>query len=229
VSEPPPPAFTDARILQSWEANAQPWIGAIREERIESRRLVTNDAIVEAVVSRAPRSGLDIGCGEGWLTRHLSGLGIPTIGVDAVPELIEHARSAGAGDFRVASYEEIAQGCLDVTVDVAVANFSLIGHEAVDALIRASPRLLTPGGALVIQTLHPVVASADLPYVDGWRPGSWTGIEGDFRDPAPWYFRTLTTWFALLGDAGYRVSRFLEPIHPVTKKPLSVIFVALSA
>jgi 2-polyprenyl-3-methyl-5-hydroxy-6-metoxy-1,4-benzoquinol methylase len=225
VSQP----FSDARILQSWEANARPWIGAIRDERIESRRLVTNAAIVDAVVSRTPRSVLDIGCGEGWLAHHLSSLGIHTIGVDAVPELIEHARRSGAGDFHVASYEEIARGVLDVTADVAVANFSLIGYEAVDALVRSSPRLLNPGGALIIQTLHPVVASADAPYVDGWRPGSWTGIDGDFVDPPPWYFRTLSTWFALLVDAGYRVGRFLEPIHPLGKKPVSAIFIALSS
>jgi 2-polyprenyl-3-methyl-5-hydroxy-6-metoxy-1,4-benzoquinol methylase len=212
-------------VLRSWEANAQPWIGAIRDEAIESRRLVTNAAIVDAVMSRGPKSVLDIGCGEGWLTRRLASFGIRTIGVDAVPELIEHARNAGPGDFRVASYEQIALGSLNVTVDIAVANFSLIGHESVDELVRFVLRLLNPGGALVIQTLHPVIASADSPYVDGWRAGSWAGIEGDFRDPPPWYFRTLESWIALLSGAGFHLERLIEPIHPGTRKPASVIFV----
>jgi 2-polyprenyl-3-methyl-5-hydroxy-6-metoxy-1,4-benzoquinol methylase len=218
--------FSDAKILESWETNARPWIGVIRDERIESRRLVTNAAIIDAIVRRSPRSVLDVGCGEGWLARQLSRLGMHTIGVDAVPELIDHARSLGPDDFRVASYEEIVAGALDVRVDAVVANFSLIGHEAVDALIRFVPNLLNDGGALVIQTVHPVVASAGALYVDGWRPGSWTGIEGDFRDPAPWYFRTLSTWFALLSGAGFCVRQFLEPVHPVTHQPLSAIFVA---
>ena len=222
MSEP----FSDSQVLRSWEANARPWIGVIRDDRIESRRLVTNAAIIDAVVDRRARSALDIGCGEGWLARELSAMDIHTIGVDAIPELIEHARTLGPGDFRVASYEDIVTGALDVTVDVAVANFSLIGREAVDALIHYSPRLLNPGGALVIQTLHPVIASADAPYVDGWREGSWTGIDGEFRDAPPWYFRTLSTWFTLLRASGLFVSRLLEPVHPVTKKPLSVIFVA---
>src|SRR4051794_5864649 len=168
--------LSDAKIVDSWHKNAAPWTDAVRESQIESRRLVTNQAIVDAVVARAPRTALDIGCGEGWLTRALGERGIRTIGVDVVPELIERAANAGSGDFRVASYESIAAGALDVRVDVAVANFALIGKESVDHLVAHAQRLLTPRGALIIQTLHPVIASGDSPYRDGWREGSWSGF-----------------------------------------------------
>ena len=40
-------------ILAAWHQNAQPWTQAVREQRIESRRLITNQAIVDAVLSRA--------------------------------------------------------------------------------------------------------------------------------------------------------------------------------
>src|SRR5688572_10439099 len=157
--------LSDHKIVDSWHKNATPWTAAVREQRIESRRLVTNQAIVDAVMSRRPQSVLDIGCGEGWLVRALVAQGVQrAVGVDVVPALIEQAQAAGGGEFRVASYKDIARGDLDLTVDVAVANFALIGKEAVDALIRASPSLLRPHGALIVQTLHPVVASGDLPY-----------------------------------------------------------------
>src|SRR5215207_9655061 len=184
--------LSDAKIIESWHTNATPWTAAVREQRIESRKLVTDRAIVDAVMSRRPASVLDIGCGEGWLVRALVAQGVTrAYGVDVVPALIERARAAGGGDFRVASYEAIARGDLDLTVDVAVANFALIGKEAVDGLIATIPALLRPGGALVIQTLHPLVACGDQPYMDGWRTGSWAGFSEDFSDPAPWYFRTL--------------------------------------
>jgi 2-polyprenyl-3-methyl-5-hydroxy-6-metoxy-1,4-benzoquinol methylase len=217
---------SDASIVDSWRKNASPWTEAVRGNQIESRTLVTNRAIIEAVLTRAPRTVLDIGCGEGWLVRSLAEHGVRATGVDVVPELIEQATRAGGGEFRVASYEQIAAGELDIKVDVVVANFSLIGKESVESVVRRVPQLLADGGALVIQTLHPVVAGAGLPYEDGWRDGSWAGFSDDFSDPAPWYFRTLESWKSLLTDAGFRTIEVREPSHPGTGQPASVIFIA---
>jgi 2-polyprenyl-3-methyl-5-hydroxy-6-metoxy-1,4-benzoquinol methylase len=217
---------SDASIVDSWRKNASPWTDAVRGNQIESRTLVTNRAIIEAVLSRRPRTVLDIGCGEGWLVRSLAEHGVRATGVDVVPELIDQATSVGGGDFRVASYEQIAAGQLDIKVDVIVANFSLIGKESVEGVVRRAPQLLTDGGALVIQTLHPVVAGAGLPYEDGWRNGSWAGFSEEFSDPAPWYFRTLESWESLLTDAGFISIETREPIQPATALPASVIFIA---
>jgi 2-polyprenyl-3-methyl-5-hydroxy-6-metoxy-1,4-benzoquinol methylase len=218
--------LSDARIVDSWHKNAAPWTTAVRDNQIESRRLVTNDAIVDAVLSRAPTSALDIGCGEGWLVRALAERGVKAIGVDVVPALIEQARRAGGGEFRVFSYEEIAAGELDVTVDAAIANFSLIGKESVENLLRRAPALLEPRGALIIQTLHPLVARGDLPYEDGWRTGSWAGFSDEFSDPAPWYFRTMESWANVLEESGLRLIETREPKHPASGRPASVIFIA---
>ena len=217
--------LSDAKIVDSWHRNATPWTSAVRESRIESRKLVTNQAIIDAVLSRSPKTVLDIGCGEGWLARALSEHGIRAIGVDVVPDLIEQAKRAGGGDFRVASYEDIAAGKLDAKVDVAIANFSLIGKESVENLLASVSSLLAPTGTFIIQTLHPVVATGDQPYKDGWRTGSWTGFSEDFTDPAPWYFRTLESWVALLDASGLHLLELREPVHPGTGKPASAIFI----
>lgn len=221
-----PDPLDDARIVNSWLKNAEPWTTAVRKDEIASRTLVTNQAIVDAVLSRSPRTILDIGCGEGWLSRALATHGIDAIGVDVVPALIERANEAGGGEFRVASYEEIAAGELDVRVDSVVANFSLIGKASVEGVVQRAPDLINPGGSLVIQTLHPVVATGDEPYVDGWRKGSWTGFSKDFSDPAPWYFRTIESWVKLINSARLNLVEMREPIHPETRKPASLILIA---
>lgn len=218
--------LSDARIIDSWHKNASPWTDAVRGNQIDSRVVVTNRAIIEAVLDRSPRTVLDIGCGEGWLVRALAEHGIRGTGVDVVPALVEQAIAAGGGDFRVASYEQIAAGALDMKVDAVVANFSLIGKESVEGLVGRAPELLADKGALIIQTLHPLVAGGDQPYEDGWRHGSWAGFSDEFSDPAPWYFRTLDSWKSLLTASGFGRIETREPVHPKTGKPASVIFIA---
>ncbi|MDB4873883.1 MAG: hypothetical protein JWM41_329 [Gemmatimonadetes bacterium] len=224
----PSDPLSDARIVDAWHKNAAPWTEAVRQQQIESRRLVTNQAIIDAVTggSPPPRTALDIGCGEGWLVRALAERGIRATGVDVVPDLIERATRAGGGEFRVASYEAVADGALALTVDAAVANFSLIGKESVDRLLARVPQLLTPRGRFIIQTLHPAVATGDLPYVDGWREGSWAGFGAAFSDPAPWYFRTAESWVRLLVASGLRLLELREPVHPISRKPASLILIA---
>jgi 2-polyprenyl-3-methyl-5-hydroxy-6-metoxy-1,4-benzoquinol methylase len=211
----------DTKIVDSWRQNGAPWITAVRAGEIESRVLVTNQAIVDAVRSLSPASGLDIGCGEGWLVRALDGVAM--LGIDVVPGLVEAAQGAGGGEFRVMSYEEIAQGRLQLAVDVAICNFSLIGEEAVSGLFRAAPSYLKPGGTLIVQTMHPLMACGDEPYADGWREGSWAGFNAGFTDPPPWYFRTLSSWVRLFGDNGLQLRELREPLHPHTGKPASLI------
>jgi 2-polyprenyl-3-methyl-5-hydroxy-6-metoxy-1,4-benzoquinol methylase len=217
--------FSDAKIVESWGKNARPWTVAVREEQIESRKLITDHAIVDAILSRSPRSVLDIGCGEGWLSRELATRNIHVVGVDVVPGLIEAAQRTGGGDFRAISYEEIAAGELRVSVDVVVCNFSLLGKESVEGVFRATPSLLDSHGSFIVQTLHPAIACGDLPYQDGWREGSWTGFSADFSDPAPWYFRTLESWIKLFVGNGFRLREVREPLHPKTQKPASVVFI----
>lgn len=221
--------YSDQKIVDSWHKNVPQWTVAVREGQIESRELLTNQAIVEAVLSRSPDSVLDIGCGEGWLIRELASNVRHLVGVDVVQGLIEQARSAGGGSFLVASYESIARGAIDGLFDVIVCNFSLLGKESVEALFSVIPSLLKSNGFFIVQTLHPVVACGELPYLDGWRGGSWAGFGSEFTDPAPWYFRTLESWVALFSSSGFRLLEVCEPVHPKTLKPSSVIFIAASA
>lgn len=220
--------FNDRQIIASWQKNGQPWAKAVREGEIASRVRVTNNAIVQCLVERSPKSCLDIGCGEGWLVRTLAGHGIDCMGIDVVPELIELARAAGGGRFRQLAYEELSVTTIDERFDALVCNFSLLGKESVEQVFAEARGLLNEGGALIVQTLHPGVNgghdSLQKLGEDGWREGSWRGFNGEFSDPAPWYFRTLHGWESLFLQHGFTLAEVLQPPDPLTGSPASVIF-----
>jgi 2-polyprenyl-3-methyl-5-hydroxy-6-metoxy-1,4-benzoquinol methylase len=221
---------TESHILASWAANAAAWTKAIRNREIESRVRATDAAAIAAVVDRKPRTVLDLGCGEGWLANELAGRGFEVLGVDAIATLIDRAREGGKAAFDVVGYQEIIESGLGGRrFDLVICNFALFGEDSVPSLLGRIPGLLAPGGAFVVQTLHPVVASGDQPYVDGWRKGSWAGFSDAFTDPAPWYFRTLGTWVAMFRDAGLALVEMREPVDPRTGKAASVIFVTQAA
>ncbi|HWJ37006.1 MAG TPA: class I SAM-dependent methyltransferase [Steroidobacteraceae bacterium] len=218
--------IAEDEIIRSWHVNAEPWTEAVRSQSIASRKLVTDKAIVDAVRSVDPRRVLDIGCGEGWLARALRGLGVNVFGIDVVPALIAEAKRHGGGDFEIHSYRDFASRRANFgSFDAAVCNFSLLGRESVESLLGTVGMCLNAPGYLIVQTLHPVAACGSQPYEDGWRAGSWSGFSPDFTDPAPWFFRTLASWYAMLRRCGFDVVECREPTVRGATIPSSIIYI----
>lgn len=212
-------------LLQSWHANADAWIEVIRSGAIESRQQVTDQAILLAIMGRQPERVLDLGCGEGWLLRALADRGIDAAGVDGDATLIEAARAAGSTNVHVASYQTLVEAEVDIggDYDLICANYSLL-HQDIIPLLAAMNALLLPGGALIIQTLHPWgVAAGD--YQDGWREEAFAGFKGQWQ-PMPWYFRTLSSWCNALDMAGFHIVSLQEPQHPQSTVPQSLLLIA---
>ncbi len=217
----------EQRLKTSWDANADAWTAAVREGRIASRRAGTDAAILDALCGLEPRptAVLDVGCGEGWLVRALALHGIRAVGVDGSAALVEAARARG-GTFHHLTYSEIESGAplTGGPFDVAVCNFALLGAD-VEKLLAALRGGTTPGGFLVMQTLHPL-AGGDAPYVAGWREETFDAFGGAFPSTMPWYFRTFSDWAAVLRAAGWALETVREPLHPETQRPLSLLLVA---
>jgi 2-polyprenyl-3-methyl-5-hydroxy-6-metoxy-1,4-benzoquinol methylase len=194
----------EQRILASWHDNAVPWTRLIQRQGIASRR-ISDPAIEQAILALQPGRVLDVGCGEGWLCRHLASQGIHTTGIDAIQSLVDSARRQHPeGDYRCLSFDELEES-LTESFDLAVCNFSLFGEQSVEQLLADLQTRLTPFGTLLVQTLHPLMAC------------------DDFGDAPPWYFRTLGNWLSLFQRQGYRV-RVEEPLDPQQELPVSVIF-----
>lgn len=215
----------EAHILESWQRNAAPWVSAVRGQQIVTRQQITNRAMIDAVLDYQPQNVLDIGCGEGWLSRALAEHGIRSLGVDAIPALIDSARQ-WPGDYRLLRYEDLTGAELGSRFDCAICNFSLLGESSTEAVFRALPTLLAPGGIFILQTLHPVAACGAQAYEDGWREGSWDGFSSAFSHPAPWYFRTLESWHTLFPRFGLTLLEQREPSRPEAEAPQSLLLIA---
>ena len=218
------------QLSLSWQANADAWTAAVRERRIESRHLVTDAAIVQAILALAPTRVLDLGCGEGWLCRGLAEHGIEAVGVDASAPLIAVARKAGCprAQYRVCGYAELESqaaqlGCFDLLV----CNFALL-EDPLAPTLSALHGLLAAGGHLLVQTLHPWRACNDASYRDGWRVESFAGFGEGFAEPMPWFFRTLESWLALFTETGWRLQWLQEPLHPESEQPVSLLMLLSS-
>jgi 2-polyprenyl-3-methyl-5-hydroxy-6-metoxy-1,4-benzoquinol methylase len=228
------------RIRASWESNAGAWTDAVRNGRIPSRRLATDVAIVSAcereLGARASARALDVGCGEGWLTRRLASPSVRAVGIDASAALIDAARRtpSAAGDvapqYEVVAYEDLRRDVSRVAgpFDLIVCNYALL-DDALASTLAALRARLEPDGALVIQTVHPWVAAGDGAYEDGWRVETFSAFEQPFPSTMPWYFRTLESWLRDIHAAGLELSRLEEPRHPETQRPLSLVITARHA
>jgi 2-polyprenyl-3-methyl-5-hydroxy-6-metoxy-1,4-benzoquinol methylase len=207
------------RMIQSWRTNSAAWTNAVRDRQIESRRLATDAAILSAVLRLKPKFLLDIGCGEGWLCRAVAAQKIVAVGIDASPELIHQAQALG-GEFHVCRYE--AMPTLGRQFDAIVCNFSLLEAELNGVMGQMQMHLSTQG-SLLIQTVHPDAIIDN--EADGWRIENFAGFGSDFSEAMPWYFRRRDSWLDLLARNGFAVETILEPVHPVTGKPLSLLLI----
>ena len=140
-------------------------------------------ALIARHLSIKPGVVLDVGCGPGHLTEHLRSLGIDAIGIDLVPEFIEHARRAHPlGRFQLGSMDRLPVP--DHSVIGILAWYSLI-HLApndLDGVLSEFRRALAPAGTLV------------------------TGFfDGD--EVAPFEHKVVTAWFWPLDEFSARLRR----------------------
>lgn len=94
---------------------------------------------------------LDVGCGPGHRTDHLSSLGVNAIGFDLVPAFIDHARRAfPGGRYGLGSAAQLPMP--DGVIAGMLAWYSLIhlAPEELDGVLTELRRVLAPGARLVV-------------------------------------------------------------------------------
>lgn len=202
-----------ARVARDWTA----WARKPGHDAFWAYR----DALV-AYIGRGSGEALDLGCGEGRVSRELTALGYRVTATDTVAELVEIAAEAGsAQDYAVAD-----AGALpfeDGRFDLVVAYNMLMDVEDVPGALREVRRVLRPGGTLMVSLVHPfrdrgrfAGPEPDAPFV---FEGSYYGRErfegseerdGLRMDFAGWS-QPLEAYAAALEAAGLAITSIREP------------------
>lgn len=211
-------------IITSWKKNAEEWIKVIQDNSIPSRKF-TNKAILDVISELNGKKIVDIGCGEGWLTRAMESLGWTAIGLDATPSLIEEAKKRSSQTFEVFTFGDIidGKGIPSAPFDGAVFNFCLYQKDELKELISNTLQQLSKDGILLIQTLHPYfLIQSDLPYKSQWLSDSWKGLPGNFTNGHSWYARTMEDWIYELNQIENSSFSIKEVLND-QEKPISLI------
>jgi trans-aconitate methyltransferase len=187
----------------------QTWDAAV----YETHARFVSDLAMPVVELLAPRAGeriLDLGCGDGVLTRKLEQLGCDLVGIDSSPEMIGAARALGL-DASVRSATEIDYR---EEFDAVFSNAVLHWIPDADRVIRNVGRALRPRGRFVaecgghrcVETIHEaLVAELERRGHDG-------------RAASPWYFPTAEEYGERLTRAGFDVE-YVAVIPRPTRLP----------
>ena len=177
--------------------NPQSWNSSVYEKN--ARFVTTLGApVVELLTPKAGERILDIGCGDGVLTRKLGEFGCEVVGVDSSPDFIASAQALGVDAKLMSAYDIDYSG----EFDAVFSNAALHWMKDPDKIIGKVYRALRPGGRFVaecggqgcVETIHGALIK------ELYRRGY------DGQAASPWYFASVDDYQGRLEAAGFDVT-----------------------
>ena len=216
-------------LRDAWEENAADWVRWAREPGHDSYWRFHRERFLD-LVPPPGRLTLDVGCGEGRLSRDLKEQGHDVIGVDASETVIEAAREIDLeSDYIIA--DAAALPFPDGHADLVVAFMTLMDVDDMPGTVRELARVLEPGGRLALAIVHPMNSAHEYDR-EGRHPADWLVLTESYferrvyrdeieRDGLRMVFEsrhwTLEDYFDAIFRAGFHVEALREipdPEHP---------------
>jgi SAM-dependent methyltransferase len=209
---------------EHWSAVAGAWIDWARTPNHDAFWAYRDSLI--AFVGRGEGDALEVGCGEGRVSRALKACGYRVTASDPVQEMVTAAKAAqSADDYAIAPGADLPFA--DASFDLVMAYNVLMDVDDVPATLNEIRRVLRPGGNLVISIVHPfsdrgrfATTAATSPFVlhDGYfGVQSFDGVEerNGLRMHFAGWSRPLETYVAALEAAGLAITSLREPVPQV--------------
>src|SRR5437868_13703106 len=155
---------------EHWEQQAAQWAAWARKPDFDSYWSYA-PTFFELVPPPDDGRTLEVGCGEGRVSRDLKSRGHRVVAVDTSPTLIRMAHAADPS-MQFARCDAAALPFVDDSFDMAVYYNSLMDFDDMEGSIAEAGRVLRPGGVLCASITHPLQdagnfasRSADAPFV----------------------------------------------------------------
>lgn len=159
----------------SYSVNAPFWVKIIRENLDRYRTELTDHAVLTKIGTCKNSRILDVGCGEGYLSRKLAQQGARVTGIDPSQALIQaavkesHTQKLSLNHY-LASAESIPEA--DSSFDVVVCNHIMTDVADPAPVLKELGRITKPGGKLIILMLHPCFYTAHSEREESNQPSS---------------------------------------------------------
>jgi SAM-dependent methyltransferase len=216
--------LVSADLRSAWEQNAADFVAWAREPGHDSYGRFHRDLFLELVPPPGKRT-LDLGCGEGRLSRDLKAVGHDVVGVDASPTMLAAGREADPSlETNLADASSLPFA--DSAFDCVVAFMCLQDIQDLEGAVREASRTLEPGGRFCIAIVHPLSsagqfdsAAADSPFtISGWYLDSGYYVDdlaqGGLELRLVSEHRPLQAYTEALSDSGLLIERLREPPVP---------------
>lgn len=213
--------------VPSWDEHADWWI----EGFTDGADPEYEEQIIPLVVSELADASsiLDVGCGEGQVSRRLAAArpGRRVVGVDPTLRHIEVASARGGEvEYRMASVDALPFD--DDEFDAALACLVFEHVDDVDGAIREVARVIRPGGVFLFLLNHPLLQTPNSGWIDDqildppeqyWRIGPYLAEAVNVEEVEPgvrvrFVHRPLGRYLNTLVDAGLVLERMHEPAPP---------------
>jgi SAM-dependent methyltransferase len=217
----------DPRPVPSWDEHADWWIdgftGGVDPEYEEQIIPLILGELADAVRI------LDVGCGEGQVSRRLAAAreGRRVVGVDPTARHIEVATARGGDvDYRLGVVDDLPFG--DESFDAVVACLVFEHIDNLDAAIAEVSRVLAPGGTFLFMLNHPLLQTPNSGWIDDqildppeqyWRIGEYLTEAVNVEEVEPgvrvrFVHRPLGRYLNTLASHGLVLEYMHEPAPP---------------
>lgn len=217
---------------EAWDAHAHEWITWARLPGVDTYEQFHRDDFL-SLIPGPGRLAMDVGCGEGRVSRDLQTLGHRVMAVDLSLAMSRAAATHPAAPVSVVVADATRLPLTTGAADCAVAFMSLHDIDQMSAAIQEIARILSVGGRLVMAIVHPInsAGSFTADKADSGRPfiidGSYLHarryVDAVTRDDLTVTFhgehRPLQAYTGALTDAGFVIERLREPTNPDPAKP----------
>ena len=137
---------------EHWARIAAQWVTWARASKHDSFWAYRDE--LARFIGRGPGEALEVGCGEGRISRLLKACGWRVTASDPVEALVRAAEQAGSADsYRVAEAGELPFA--DRSFDLVVVYNVLMDIEDIAAAIKEMNRVLRRSGTMLISIVHP--------------------------------------------------------------------------